>query len=208
MIKDNRAIDPLIISIKGKNNDYDNAAEKALYMIDPFWINTEAAKKSANLIVPALKNKDRNVRISAIRALGIMKNAQTINPLINTLKDKDKDVRRATTEVLGIMKNKQTIKPLIAALKGGDYFATDALDSIDSIWRKNEIVKKTVLILIAELKSENDGERETAIKTLGRIKDISAIKPLEAALQDKNSQIRSEAEFSLYLIDPNWKDKK
>jgi HEAT repeat protein len=106
------------------------------------------------------------------------------------------------------MKNKQTIKPLIASLKGGDYFATNALDSIDSNWRNNEIAKKTVLYLIGELKSENDDVREAVIKTLGRIKDISAINPLKAALKDKNPQIRSEAEFSLYLIDPNWKYKK
>ena len=68
-------------------------------------------------IIEDLKNRDRDVRALAAKALGEIKDKSAVPALIGALKDKDSKVRAEAATALGVMRDKlSAFKPLIDAV--------------------------------------------------------------------------------------------
>src|SRR5262245_19578217 len=67
-------------------------------------------------LVKALKDKDENVRKQAVKALGLIKHLDAIDPLIGALADSDFYIRimaAAGLEAIGDDRDREAIKPLM-----------------------------------------------------------------------------------------------
>jgi HEAT repeat protein len=138
-IKDRRAIGPLIFALLDSEKIVQNAAWNSLDAIDPNWAESEEARKRVPDFISALKENDENLRITAVRALGKIKDARAVGPLISTLlisklkdikgdvvhfipaiKDVNASVRREVAWALGEIKDARAVSSLISALKDSD----------------------------------------------------------------------------------------
>ena len=144
-------------------------------------------------ILKALKDEDINFRLSAIKALGSIKDSRSVVPLIVNIQDKNSDVRVEAINALSCIKSKLALDPLIYELNdqnGNVRFASvKALDSLNDI--------KALDPLIALLKKRDDYVIFPVIKALGRLDDIRTVEPLLTALNDKYSSVRHEAILAL-----------
>src|SRR4030065_23464 len=141
------------------------------------------------ILTQALNHEDLIVRLSAIKTLGEIRDARTVEPLIAILKDESCGGTAANALVkIG----KLAVEPLIAALKDKDAIvrmnAATALGEID-IFCLLPIgchPEDHVIVLIRKLNHEDLIIRLSAIKALGEIKDAIAEDPLVATLGDKD----------------------
>ena len=141
-------------------------------------------------LVQQLNDGDLIVRLHAIKALGDMKDASTVESLISNLKD-DKCGCTAANALAEI--GKPSVEPLITALR-----------SESPIARKNAAIAlgkindaSSVKSLIITLKDEDPLVRGSAATALGRINDTVAVDPLMIALKDENSVVRRDAAAAL-----------
>jgi len=93
MLKDPRAVEPLIETLKDKNLSVRFAAAAALGELgDP---------RAVELLIEALKDKDLRVRFEAALALGVSEDPRAVGPLIEAaLKDEEGLVRAAAAWAL------------------------------------------------------------------------------------------------------------
>jgi HEAT repeat protein len=70
----------------------------------------------------AFKNPDPVVRVTAAKALGLMKDTQSVDILIEHAKDKERSVRQAIVLALGDLKDKKALPVLMDAIKDEDWF--------------------------------------------------------------------------------------
>lgn len=75
--------------------------------------------ESFDLLLEALKNRKKNIRLNAIKVLAMSDNDDIINPLIEVLHDNNKLVRREASTVLSRMDN--AVDPLIEILNDEDW---------------------------------------------------------------------------------------
>jgi len=74
-------------------------------------------KPAVNPLIEVLNDKNKDIRLVAVVALGEIKDKRAIPPLIEALKDEDWCVRFAAAKALGEIKDKRAVSPLIEALK-------------------------------------------------------------------------------------------
>lgn len=128
------------------------------------------AKPSYQVLLEALKDGDKDIRLGAIDtlceiALEDKLDVNAIKPLIQALKDEDKNVRRLAAQALGAIGDARAIEPLTQTLKDGD---------------------TTV--------------RQNAAYALGYIYDDRVIEPLKMALKDPSWFVRDGAKGSLKRV--------
>jgi HEAT repeat protein len=68
-----------------------------------------------------------------------------------------------------------------------------------------KIGEPALIPLLEALKDENPNVRRSAAMALRDMNDSRSIKPLIAALMDKNIFVRKDVEEALYKVDPNWR---
>lgn len=183
VIGDASALEPLIAALI--DGTVHETVVEALSKIDPYWFTSEVGKKSVLTLVAALKGGDWRVRGPAAKTLGIVGDAQAVEPLIAALKG-DSLLRKAAAEALGRIGDRRAIEPLIFALKDTEGYvreaAAKALGMIGD--------PRAVGALIAALEEEsiyNSGDiPEAAAEALGRIGDVRAVEPLITALKQKS----------------------
>jgi HEAT repeat protein len=173
------------------------------------------------VLTQTLNHEDLIIRLSAIKALGEIKDARAVKPLIAALRDEscgctaanalvkigkpavepliaalmDKDliVRRNAVMALGGIKDASAVEPLIAALKDKDLIVRrNAVTALGQIKDAGAVEP-----LIAALKDESPIVRGNAATALGQIKDASAVEPLIAALKDRDAIVRTNATTAL-----------
>ncbi|MGA1870191.1 MAG: DUF2330 domain-containing protein [bacterium] len=128
-----------------------------------------------------LKDEDKNVRSSAMIALGkITKHSSMIEPLIAALKDNNKSIRLCAMSALGEIKDTQAVEPLLEMIQKGDRFgdtptckaALKAIAQINdprtlepliailrnAILRKNAYVQGYVLKVMKIISGQNFGQ--------------------------------------------------
>jgi HEAT repeat protein len=202
-IGDRRAVKPLAAVLKDKSNSDDvrQAAIQALGQIG----DAHAVKP----LIAALKHggNDDNVRRAAAEALGQIGDASAVKSLGIALKYKSLEVRKAAVQALGQI-GAPAIEPLTAALNHayGIQVRIDAATELDNLgWQPDEgvagaaywVIRKewdrsvqigapAVEPLIAALASIGFRTCEAAAQALGQIGDARAVKPLIAALKEKN----------------------
>jgi hypothetical protein len=164
------------------------AAVKALGQIDD--------AHTVDLIIAAIK--DKGVPVSGATDGLVQIGAPAVEPLIAALKEKDSKVRHAAVKALGLIGDAQgAVEPLIAALNDENIMVRRAvIGALEAIGdpRAEEG-------LAAALNDENESVRKAATKALGKIKGVDSIEPLIVALSDPgNAQVRRRAAESLGKI--------
>ena len=129
-IRDERVLDPLMLQLR--NDEFKDDAINAL---------VELGQPSVEKLIVALRDKDENVRKSAVLALGRIKNGEAIEPLIEMLGDQDWFTRltaAAALESIGDDRGREAIKPL---LKDPDMVVKMRVERILAKWKKSPIVQ-------------------------------------------------------------------
>lgn len=127
-IRDERVLDPLMHQLR--NDEFKDDAINAL---------VELGEPAVARLITALKDKDENVRKSAVLALGRIKNSEAIDPLINMLSDTDWFTRltaAAALESIGDERGREAIKPL---LKDPDMVVKMRVERILAKWKKQPV---------------------------------------------------------------------
>ena len=129
-IRDERVLDPLMLQLR--NDEFKDDAIHAL---------VELGEPSVEKLIGALRDKDENVRKSAVLALGRIKSSDAITPLIDMLSDKDWFTRltaAAALESIGDERGREAIKPL---LKDPDMVVKMRVERILAKWKKQSITQ-------------------------------------------------------------------
>lgn len=124
-IRDERVLDPLMLQLR--NDEFKDDAIHAL---------VELGEPTVEKLIGALRDKDENVRKSAVLALGRIKSSDAITPLINMLGDQDWFTRltaAAALESIGDERGREAIKPL---LKDPDMVVKMRVERILAKWKK------------------------------------------------------------------------
>jgi HEAT repeat protein len=127
-IRDERVLDPLMLQLR--NDEFKDDAINAL---------VDLGEPSVQKLIAALRDKDENVRKSAVLALGRIKNSEAIDPLIEMLGDKDWFTRltaAAALESIGDERGREAIKPL---LKDPDMVVKMRVERILAKWKKQPV---------------------------------------------------------------------
>lgn len=127
-IRDERVLDPLMLQLR--NDEFKDDAINAL---------VELGEPAVPKFIAALKDKDENVRKSAVLGLGRIKNTEAIDPLIEMLADKDWFTRltaAAALESIGDERGREAIKPL---LKDPDMVVKMRVERILAKWKKQPV---------------------------------------------------------------------
>ena len=176
-IKDERAVEPLIMQLASHLDGLDGKAAEALF------------KYKDRAIEPLIQflNVDyqdiRKAKVALI--LGRIKSKKAVGPLIQALKDDDPIVRKKTAEALGRIGSERAVKPLIQALKNDEAgVRKNAAKALGEI--KND---KAIKPLIKQLILCSDGVDESAAEALVKYGG-RAVDHLIKALKDKDSHIR------------------
>ena len=124
-IRDERVLDPLMLQLR--HDEFKDDAIDALVAL---------GAPSVEKLIPALRDKDENVRKCAVIALGRIKHSEAIDPLIQMLGDKDWFTRltaAAALESIGDDRGREAIKPL---LKDSDMVVKMRVERILAKWKK------------------------------------------------------------------------
>ena len=124
-IRDERVLDPLMSQLR--NDEFKDDAITAL---------VELGEPAVPRLITALRDKDEQVRKSAVLALGRIKNDEAITPLIDMLEDKDWFTRltaAAALESIGGERGRQAITTL---LKDPDMVVRMRVERILAKWKK------------------------------------------------------------------------
>jgi len=207
-IKDPRAVEPLIESLKDKNSKVRaNVAEALGKLKDPraveplieglkltndIFYENAAVKALANIdkpameqLIKALKDKTNNwtVRNASAKAIGIIGDPKGVELLIGMLKE---EKILGCVEGLARTKNPLAVEPLIEELnyQNSSYFREKVAKALG--WIADP---RAVESLIKSLKDKNYEVRERAAEALGRIKDPRAVKPLIKTLKTRDPRV-------------------
>lgn len=108
----------------------------------------QLGEPAVDLLARAMRDEDRQVRISAIDALGRIKSATAVEPLIFAMRDRDEWVRWHGAEALGKIGDKRAVARLITAVQDDRswwvrYYAAEALGKIGDASAKQPLIKTT-----------------------------------------------------------------
>jgi HEAT repeat protein len=176
------------------NHNYRNSAE--------FQMKSQKRafrKNDVDSLIKLLKSRHSKVRKAAAEALGEIGDAQAVEPLIAALQDEDRSMRWRAAEALGEIGGAQAVEPLIAALQDEDrsmrWRAAEALDDVsqrldefEPIWESSEPETKAAYWV-----AKKEWNKCVKIGT-------PAVKPLIAALKDKDENVRKQAAYALGKI--------
>jgi HEAT repeat protein len=195
-IKDTRAIEPLISSLKDTDLTVRETAAGALVNI---------GEPAVDPLITALKINDSQIKRTAIQVLEKINDARAEGPLIAALQDNDMEIRKTATIAIGTAKIIKAIPSLILLFKDTNEevrkaaanaltgIGAPAVEPLTAVLNDSE----TYLIMDNGKKLEI---RQEAAATLGKIKDTRTIKPLVAALADKDSEYRKDVSDALVAI--------
>jgi HEAT repeat protein/beta-lactamase regulating signal transducer with metallopeptidase domain len=147
-------------------------------------------------LTAALKDTDKNVRETALRALVKLRDPAIFEPLVQALRDAAADVREQAAHALGQLRDRRAVDPLVAALKdqnpGVREHAVFALGQLRD--------PRSIEGIMSALKDETPDVREQAAFALGQIRDPRAVDALATAMKDTNPSVRERAAFALGQI--------
>lgn len=182
-LADTRAIGPLVERLTDHAGKVRESAFRALNSIDPYWPQSEAARRVVPSLLAPLSGNDSELKRLVIAVLGKVGDPRAMGPLIQCLTDSP-SLRSA---------------------------ATAALDEISTDWRRSEPASKLIHSLILSMAGNEQSGQEAARKTLDMIapdwrKSEAAQKTIDGAvhmLMDRDSGIRKQA--AAFLESLGWK---
>ena len=201
-LRDSRAVVPLVSVLRDTDRAVREAAIGALTAIgepsvpalglclsDPQVGVQEAASAVLAVIadervlaplIASLRNRDWIVRMHAVKALGRIKDPNSIEPLIPLLQDKVKAVREEVTAALAAIGD-AAIPSLLAALTHTEWLVR--LHAVEALGKMRSAA--AVEPLLSVLFNDHDTAiREDTIRALGLIGDPRALDFLQVALKE------------------------
>jgi HEAT repeat protein len=211
-----RATDKLVANLQDKDPSVRRRAVKTLVKIPDV--------KALEPLIAALQDEDGEVRWDAAKALGNLKDSRSVEPLIAALKDTYWAVQEEAMNALSAVRDPRAIQPLIDFIKQRGSSTWNAMQALarfgdasvepliatinndvprvraDVIWVLGSIRNsRAVDPLINALKDKDRFVRKCAAEALMRIKDVKALAPLIAVLEnrDEDSEVRGKAADAL-----------
>lgn len=142
-------LDPLLDQLHSSNMDVWDAAMTSL---------TNIGEKAVTRLTDKLSEDDWRVRVRAVKVLGNIAVAETVDPLINALSDPHPTVRSGAVEALGKIGDKRAIEPLKPLLHDHEEFIRNwskgvlqRLGYVENVEKVESI--KTSLITIDEARN-------------------------------------------------------
>src|SRR5688572_24518237 len=161
-----------------------------------------------------LKSRIARIRLNTVKKVAVQRGQQVAQFLAPMVTDPNLEVRKAVVQALSGSQDKLAVAALVSALRDSDrelrWRAAKALEAAgwrpasdeQSVWRAVaycEYLKAAdfgsvaVEPLIAELEDPNSPNHRDVILSLGRMGDARAIRPLLAAVTDRDPNIRVAA---------------
>jgi len=152
-----------------------------------------AAKKNIKSLIRALKHDDKDIRLSAIEALGKIQDSRAIDPLIQMLgQHKGLKIYRNAVIALANM-GEPAFNSLINVLRENDFsirmHAAEALGLMRD--------RRAVEPLIHALKDKVESVRGEAVRALGEIGNKRAVEALMQMVGDNKEHVRHMAYHAL-----------
>jgi len=133
-------------------------------------------------------DKNPDVKIAALHALGRVKSADALPVLIPLLSDPDPDIRRTVTESLGCIRDSSVIPRLIERFR--DQNAAVRFEAVCALAGMGNFAVHPVL----EAAENREPEiRAAALETLGKFPDPVILYPLVKGLSDTDAHVRQTA---------------
>jgi len=204
-LKDTRAVEPLIATLKDSNTEVRSEATSAVALL---------GNAAVEPLIAALKDSDAPVRQGAAEALGLLGSqledaalcGWVMESLIATLKDGNEYVQSAAAEALGELGDVRAVEPLIAALKDDHEDVrlpvTEVLGRLGAQLKDNALRAQVVELLIAVLKDEHESLRRSATRALGQLWQL----PELTRLASSEWNVRSEAAEALGNLEAQLDD--
>ncbi len=138
------AVFPLVCALLDPDSSVRDAMGEALNHIDPHWPELESTRKAIPELLAALKDDHWEVRQTAAKTLGEIKDERAVKPLVlATLRVDNWMVRSAAAEALAKIGDSRANRALAAALKHRNAAvrkrAAEALKKIDPSWEASEV---------------------------------------------------------------------
>ena len=170
-----------------------------------------------DVLIRALKKKDKHIRMGIIGALTEIRNPQAIAALTETLKDTSSEVRWETAIALGEIGDERATGPLVHALRDHDkyvrYGAAFALAKLGwkpaddtekafyfagmQEWKAVKMMGKSAIPALSHILNDRDSNvRQKVIGIFGEIGDPDATPALIRSLGDENTEVRWKAVLS------------
>lgn len=194
---------------------------------------TRIRKPAVPYLLEFLCDPQLELRIMAAKALGIIKDRRSLEPLILSLEDKNTRVRETAARALEMMEHPAAVQPLMKLLMNNTHpivvsntihalakladkdtvcHAIDNFHSMDYIVQERLIqllghynCEKSETIMIESLKSDNEDIRRYAVRSLGRCGNERSIEYLKTVIIDDINIISDEARTSLKSIQDRLK---
>jgi FOG: HEAT repeat len=186
------------------------------------WNAAEAlgkmGKKTTPFLISALENRNVDIRLGAIEAMGDIRDSSAVRPLIDRLDiEESEEVRWATVLTLGQIGDPESTEALVEGLSDpSKYVRYGAAVSLEKIgWSPRNAREKTEYLiarqrweeisqmgedalepLIHVLSDEDSRIRAQAVELLGILKNPKAEDACDRALSDRSGEVRWKALLS------------
>jgi HD-GYP domain-containing protein (c-di-GMP phosphodiesterase class II) len=158
------------------------------------------AKQDVPRLIELLEEKDREIRRSAVQALGELKDARAVVPLISLLEnDWSSPIQQSVVQALAEIKDPRAITALINSLK-----SVVSVIKAGAVSALVQIGPPAVDQLIQALDEGDKNVQLGAVRALGDIKDPRALPKLIVTLKTDKEDLRSKVREALVKIDPDW----
>ena len=149
-----------------------------------------------------LGDKDAKVRMDAVRTLGLIGGAASVDPLIVATRDTDEDVRSEAISSLGLIKDPKAVPTLIHALNDSYWFVrSQAADALER--EKDPSAIGPLLDTVSDPDSNVEGSAENALANLCQLPGVTA-DVFARHLDDPNAKVAMISTICLAVM----KDKR
>jgi len=156
-------------------------------------LSSTGGQTAKRLILSALNDESWDVCCTAVKALGEMKDTESVDPLIEKLKEDDPRMKNFALDALGTIGDSRAALPMIELLKDQDLLirqkATEYLIEIGEA----DIVKP----IIGLMRDKDVNVRRCAVEVLNNLKDPRTSDALMNAIKDSDWWVRQIATESL-----------
>ncbi len=175
-------------------------------------------KEAVKSIIPLLRDKSRDIRRAAVKALGKIGPSKNVPEIVSLLNDPDGHVRKEALIALRNVKTKKVFDSIESMLAREPYsdVLEEAIKTLSVIDRKRfmkliPLIDQSTKLFIAqysdsvnvvlELTHDEDWDvKITAITRLGRFKSNKVVSRIKELIKDPSAEIRRVAIMSAYRL--------
>ena len=153
-------------------------------------------KPAVKPLMEQLNDKDPQVRLGAVSALGKVGDPEAISPLVKLFQDAELEVQKSAVKALGNIRSPRAYDILLETMMQGDEIMADDAAAALAQFKNREALNA----LLNAANHEKDIIREGAAEGLGIIGDPRSARVLLQLLKDKVEDVRKTAQCALQRI--------